>query len=220
MSGLGSPGGSSPLIGSEVRLQPTATPPMQLLNAAPPDIQYLKIPEGERGTEATLKLMKKLVMGPWGARNPGVVRVAREAVRHVGSKDYVAEAGAIYDYVKRHVRYRLDPVALEWVQTPLYTLTTQQGDCDDHAMLIAALAMAAGHRGAFRTVKGDPDRPESWSHVYGVIGVVKGGQTEWLAADTTQNGATLGWNPPESKLYGMATWVLDPDVAVEDQQWL
>lgn len=219
LGALGSPGGHSPGIGSEVRLQRVTTPPMELINAEKPDIQYVQIPAGEQGTVATLKLMKKLVFSPWGARNPDVALIARKIVSHVQSKDYEAEADAIFQYVKRHVRYRLDPVALEWLQTPRYTLTTQQGDCDDHSMVIASLALAAGHRAAFRTVKGDPQRPDAWSHVYGVIGVTKGGETQWYAADTTQQQSKLGWDPPESKLFGMATWVLEPDISVEDRQW-
>lgn len=216
---LGSPGGTSPDVGSMVNLPAVTAPPGQLVQADLPDIQYLKIPGGEAGTAATLKVMKRLVMGPHGARNPRIVLLARKLVQHVQSKDYVAEADAIFNYVKSHVRYRLDPVALEWVQTPIYTLQTHQGDCDDHASLIASLALAAGHRAAFRTVAGDPNRPQSWSHVYAVIGVTRKGETTWLAADTTQNRATLGWEPPEDKIFGKKTWVIDPNIAVEDKQW-
>jgi transglutaminase superfamily protein len=219
LSGLGSPGGSSPAVGSQVNMPRVNMPPVQLLNRPRPNVQVYEIPSGTKGTIATLKLMKKLVMGPWGGRNPDVVFLARDIVQHVGSKDYRQEANAIFEYVKAHVRYRLDPMAMEWIQTPLYTLQTAQGDCDDMSSLICALAVAAGHRAAFVTVAGDPSRPNSYSHVYAMIGVTTNGKTEWLAADATQNNATLGWEPPAEKVFKKTIWVLDPNIAVEDKQW-
>lgn len=220
LGGLGSPGGTSPSVGAQVNLPRVAMPPVELLNKQRPPVQVYKIPAGEKGTIATLKLMKKLVMGPWGARNPQVVFLARDIVQHVPSKDYWHEAQAIFEYVKGNVRYRLDPLALEWIQTPLYTLQTHQGDCDDMSSLIASLALAAGHRAAFVTVAGDPQRPNSYSHVYAMIGVSRKGKTEWLAADATINDSTIGWEPPGEKVFKKTVWVIDPNVRVEDRQWL
>jgi len=220
LGSLGSPGGASPGIGAHAPIQEIRDPGHSHVNANMPDIKYVKIPHGEKGTVATLKIMKKLVMGPWGARNPQVVLLANRIRDHVTSKDYRAEADAIYRYVKQHVKYKLDPSGLEWVQTPKYTLFERHaGDCDDHSTTIAALAIASGHRAAFRTVRGDPSRPNSWSHVYAAIGVTRGGQTEWFGADSTQQESTLGWDPPEGKRFGMATWVIDPNLAEEDKQW-
>jgi hypothetical protein len=89
--------------------------------------------------------------------------------------------------------------------------------CDGHATAIAALAMALGMKAGFRTVRGDPSRPNQWSHVYAVIGIGQGGKTTWLTADSTQQESYLGWDPPEGKLLGMKTWVIDPSMG--DAQW-
>jgi len=184
-----------------------------------PPIKYIRIPSGEKGTVATLKVMKGLVLGRWGHRNPEVVHLAREIVKEVPSKNYKGEAQAIFDFMRKNVKYNLDPAGLEYVPTPWYTLLVSgYEDCDGHATAIAALAMALGHRAAFRTVKGDKRRKDQWSHVYAVIGIPqKGGKTEWLTADSTQKEAYLGWNPPEGKLNGMKTWVIDP--TLEDVEW-
>jgi transglutaminase-like putative cysteine protease len=217
--GLGSPGGASPEIGRMSSIPAVASPPVQAIQANRPDIKYLKIPGGERGTVATLKLMKQLVFGPWGSRHPDIVLLSNRIRDSLPSKDYRAEADAIFRYVKGHIRYKLDPQGLEWIQTPTYTaFVRKSGDCDDHSILTASLASAAGFRTAFRTVRGDP-RSKSWTHVYPVIGITRRGKTEWLAADSTQKQSRLGWNPPEGKTYGMATWVLDPNMMEEDQQW-
>jgi hypothetical protein len=95
----------------------------------PPDVKVVKIPSGMAGTEATLKIMKKLVMSPWGARNPGIVLLAAKIRDRVPSKDYVAEADAIFQWVKSNVAYKLDPGGLEWVQTPTESVRRRAGDC-------------------------------------------------------------------------------------------
>lgn len=352
-----------------------------------PPIKYVKIPGGEWGTVATLKVMKELVLGKWGHRNPEVVLLAKKIVADVSpgpTKDYEAMAGALLGFMKTRVKYELDSAGLEWVQTPHYTLLvsgsgdcfakgtnvtrslaggrseevqienlrvgdriysrvnaharggpdydefcwttvlnvwdrgvrptwqvrtdnrtkgqsrfvrltpnhkvlvaqsdgklvearvsdldpgvalpridrdefvpmdpedgrtarvlevvrddlpvqcydvqTENGcvwlpdadchvrNCDDHSTATAALAMALGFRAGFRTVKGDRGRPEQWSHVYPVIGIPAGKEDVWLTADSTQKESVLGWDPPEGKLFGMKTWVIDPQTA-EGLEW-
>lgn len=186
-----------------------------------PPIKYVQIPHGEAGTRETLKVMKRLVLSPWGHRNPEVVWLARGIVDEVSpgpQKDYRAMAEKILAFMKENVSYRLDPAGLEYVPTPWYTLLVSgREDCDGHATAIAALAMALGMRAGFRTVKGDKSRPEQWSHVYAVIGVPEGNKTVWLTADSTQEESYLGWDPPEGKVLGMKTWVITP--GLEDMQW-
>jgi transglutaminase-like putative cysteine protease len=186
-------------------------------------VKYVRIPAGERGTVATLKVMKQLVLGPWGHRNPEVVNLARlivEGTSRGPAKNYRAMAEKILAFMKTNVDYVLDPAGLEYVPTAWHTLLVSgKEDCDGHAVSIASLAMALGMKAGFRTVKGDPGRPEQWSHVYAVIGVPgKKGKVEWLTADSTQPESYLGWDPPEGKLFGMKTWVIDPSIE-EGPRW-
>jgi hypothetical protein len=182
-----------------------------------PPVKYVEIPGGEAGTVETLRIMKKLALGKWGKNNPEVVELSRMVVSDVSpgpSKDYRAMAKRILEFVKENVAYRLDPSGLEYVCTPWYTLLVSgYEDCESSATAIAAMSIALGFRAAFRTVKGDSSRPEQWSHVYALIGIPgKKGSTVWLTADATQQESFLGWDPPEAKLFGMKTWVIDPSI--------
>lgn len=116
-----------------------------------PPVKYYKIPQGEDGTVATLKIMKGLVLSKWGHRNPEVIWLAKEVVRDVSpgpAKDYRAMAQAVLDFMKGDVTavarpggearpwgsagvdYMFDPAGLEYVQTPWYTLLSEgSGDC-------------------------------------------------------------------------------------------
>jgi hypothetical protein len=176
-----------------------------------PRVQLEGIPAGEGGTLATLERMRDLVLGEEGAHNAEVRFLAQRIVDGVGNKDYEGEARAIFQFMREHVRYTLDPRGLEWVQTPWFTLLVQgQGDCDDHSTAACALAAALGHGCAFRTVKGDPDRPDEWSHVYPVIGVRKNGKDLWLPVDSTEKHAEFGQDPPGAERVEQKTWIVVP----------
>jgi len=62
------------------------------------------------------------------------------------------------------------------------------GDCDDYAMLTAALLKARGVEANFVTVAADPSHPQQFSHVY-VAAYPPGGR---VALDTS-HGAYAGW---------------------------
>lgn len=183
-----------------------------LAGEAPPlsgRVDICEIPAGEKGTEATIAAMARFASGDYGSRHPGVIELARKLVRDLPSKAYRQEAQRIFDFVREHVRYVLDPRGLEWVQTPYHTLlVVGQGDCDDHATAIAALAMALGHGAAFKTVCADRRRPEEASHVYAMIGIREAGKIKWLGADTTTAEADLGWEPSPPRAWGGKMWTV------------
>lgn len=164
------------------------------------------------GTAQTIEVMRELAVA--GSQHPGI-RVAVERVtRGLPSKDYEAELRALFELVRQHVRYNLDPRSLELVQHPAYTMFVNGlGDCDDSSALIAALALAAGHGAAFRTIRTDPRRPDEFSHVYPVIGYRDRDGEHWFAADVTHprpETATWGWEAPEEARFGTQDWVLAP----------
>jgi transglutaminase-like putative cysteine protease len=78
--------------------------------------------------------------------------------------DYASEVLACYYWVCQHIRYLRDPYGLEFVKEPARTLESRAGDCDDIAVLLAAMAMTCGNRCRFVLVGfksgGQP------SHVY------------------------------------------------------
>jgi transglutaminase-like putative cysteine protease len=59
---------------------------------------------------------------------------------------------ALHYFVCRHVRYQRDPLTVELVKTPMATLETGVGDCDDIATLLAAMVLLCGSEARFVTV--------------------------------------------------------------------
>jgi hypothetical protein len=177
-----------------------------------PKVKRIQIPDGEGSTVATLRVMEDAVTGPEGAHNAEVRHLVMKIVEGLPSKAYEREVRAIYDFMFKNVRYTLDPRGLEWVQTPWYTLLVAgMGDCDDHATAIAALAIALGHGAGFRTVKGDPSRPDEWSHVYPIVGIRERGIPRWIPIDTTEiSKPRFGQDPPGADRVPQKNWVIAP----------
>lgn len=164
---------------------------MALLYALPeipqePDRQLVAIPDGPAGVAATLDAMVQF------ARqyriDPVIHRLASDIVAAIPSKSYLAEAQAVQDWVKNHVRYTQDVYDVETVQTPLYTLQRMQGDCDDHALLAGTLLQALGHPVRFKAVAFSA--PDQFEHVFAETKI----GPRWVALETTE-AAPLGWLP-------------------------
>jgi predicted transglutaminase-like cysteine proteinase len=167
-----------------------------------PIIKKVHIPSGEAGTFKTLEAMAGLAKE--ASQDPEFVGWARAIARSAPSKDYMGELQNIYDFVQRNVTYRQDPLGMEWVQDPRWTMFVDgAGDCDDAASTVAALGMAVGHGAAFKIVKTDSRRPDSYSHVYPLLGMRTGRGVVWVPADTTNvTSGFLGWEPPAERVFG------------------
>src|ERR1051325_2901538 len=121
-----------------------------VLYSAP--VTYTDHPPGMPHVRSTIGKMSALAKQ--GASSSPIVTLARRIVAAAGvpSKDYRGELAALYKWVRANIAYRKDPVHLEWLQSPDRTVEERAGDCDDHAILLAALAGALGHRYHFDTV--------------------------------------------------------------------
>jgi len=65
------------------------------------------------------------------------------------SGDYASEALACNYWVHQNIRYIKDPILAEYVRDSKRLLESRSGDCDDMAVLLAALLMACGNRCSF-----------------------------------------------------------------------
>lgn len=176
----------------------------QLVSGPRPDpatFRRVHIPDGKRGTTATLRVMGELATE--GAQDPYFIAYARGIVRECPGKDWRCELGAILAFDKRWVTYRGDSAVCEWVSSPGYVLFVDGAeDCDGLATLIASQVMSIGYGAKVRAVALNPRNPSEYSHVYAMAEVPGVG---WVAMDPVPTVARLGWEPPKEQ------WVMEPN---------
>jgi transglutaminase-like putative cysteine protease len=153
-----------------------------------PPVQLLGIPDGIEGVRVTLAHMARLVR-EWRHR-PELTEIARRIVGDLPEKDHVAEMVALFEFARDEIRYIRDTNGVERIQTPEYTLRERQGDCDDKAILLAALLESIGIPARFVAVGFSPD---FFEHVY--IEAMPD-FVEWIALDATER-VNAGWAPPD-----------------------
>ena len=143
------------------------------------------IAPGFIGSMQTLGQMRALVNR--SLSDPFIIETARSIIRDLPPRDYNAHARAIREYLAEHLQFAQDPRGQETLATPRYLLTkitnsyVVQGDCDDAAVLGAALAKAVGLRARF-IILAFYDQRAPFTHVYTVVK----GRTGWLDLDTTR----------------------------------
>lgn len=150
------------------------------------------LPNGTAGVFATIRAMRALVR-QWRA-DPRIVSAARSIVFNEAGKDHLSEARALFRFVQQRVRYTRDVLDVETLASPLVTLQTLGGDCDDHSTLLAALFESIGFPTRF-VVSGYSD-PGVFEHVYLHVDV----DGTWYACDTTER-ERFGWEPGDAVAY-------------------
>ena len=94
----------------------------------PLNANVYRVPPGDEGTKALGEAMVQVSRA--AAHDPMFVMWARAAVRDIPSKAYRSIARRLLEWVRANVRYRFDPLGLEWVQDPRHTLLVDgAGDC-------------------------------------------------------------------------------------------
>lgn len=150
------------------------------------------IPGGDAGTYATLSVMRQLAVN--GAISPVVRRVTAALAADAGG-DVWLQARLIRDWIDTHTQFLADPSVAEALQLPadmVRTIEAQgfaQGDCDDVAILAAAMALTIGLRARFVVVAfgaggSTGTAPAPFAHVWTELGDVQG--RFWLAVDPTR----------------------------------
>ena len=118
---------------------------------------------GDRGTIDTLHRMRRIARRQ--STELPLVMLARQVVLEAGQRDRPEAVLAIRRWLKRHTKFVPDPVGTEYLVAPLDMLERMgtrgvaAGDCDDVAMLGAALALAVGIRARFTAVAFDEGMP-------------------------------------------------------------
>lgn len=137
--------------------------------------------------------------------------VIANVISGVPDRDFPGQARAMLAWVQSNVRYVNE--TNEQLQTPDYTLKVRFGDCDDMAVLLAAMATSIAVPWRFvvagRTPQGKPVRwaenePQrfrgaQYYHIYLDLGVSgpqfrKNQGITWVPAEPTLKGAPLGYD--------------------------
>lgn len=158
-----------------------------MLLEQPQQSSLYQLPDGPEGTRATLDLMAELARA--NRTNPIIRGLAEKIIADVPQKDYVGEARAVQQFVLHAIRYTQDIDGVETLKDPVTTLASAMGDCDDKALLAAALLRSIGHPARFVAVSFND--PNMYEHVY----VETRAGTVWIPLETTEN-VDLGWSPP------------------------
>jgi hypothetical protein len=135
-----------------------------------PQISETEVGDGLSGNIQTIDLMKKVARLRSGDQLLRKLALNILANYRVKSHYFVDEALAIGDYVKNKVRYVRDPDNIERLQDPIDMIKdiqngTAQGDCDDMALVTAALLLSVGHQPLFRAVRYEQPLG-NFNHIY------------------------------------------------------
>lgn len=137
-----------------------------------------------------------------GKRDPRVYAFARDAVSRrcgdtwcIPEKDNVGEAKAIFDAIRRRVRYTSDIHGVDTYQKPHNTLRLASGDCDDLSVLACSALLSVGIPCRFKVIrtKGGSD----WNHIYAQAGFPRANPTRWISMDASVP-VQFGWEAPRS----------------------
>jgi hypothetical protein len=145
---------------------------------------HYSLSDGQRGTWQTIDAMVKLCHE--AVLDEQVRQAALAICAPVAGHDFDGEVRRLYEWVRDNVTFRRDPLNVERVQTPINTLNFKTGDCDDQALLLAALLSSLGHPCQFIVQAADGETPD---HVY--LEAALGNQ--WVSLDPIAEDKTFGW---------------------------
>ena len=142
------------------------------------------IPSGDIGTSQTVYKMKQLVNQ--SLSDPAVIQTARGIAIQFYQRDLDSQAQGIRRFMQDHFQFINDPRGVELLVTPRAMIDTiakryvVSGDCDEAAILGAALGKAIGMRARFVLLAFQGR--SSYAHVYAILR----GTSGWVSLDTTR----------------------------------
>ena len=162
------------------------------LHAGSPDLGSisLSIAEGDQGTAQTIDAIRMLVRA--GVRDAAVNRTALGILQGVSAHDTLAEAKAIYQWIRKNIRFTNDIYGAETLRPAREILSVRAGDCDCiNGVLLPALLLSVGIPVRLVTINADKTRPEFFSHIYAEAEI----NGAWIPMDAASKNASFGAAP-------------------------
>jgi hypothetical protein len=156
-----------------------------------PRIRICRVPKGNAGTLVTARLIADLICE--GAKDFYVRQKAIQIFRQyrVPPKDRHGEVVALFEWVKRHIRYTRDIFRTELLHTARRMLELRAGDCDDMTILLGAMLISTGHPVRIVLAGFRPGKPHAYSHIYLEVNLAG----RWVPLDATVQ-RPMGFAPP------------------------
>lgn len=136
-----------------------------------------------------------------GKRDPQLYAFARSVITNkcgtkwcIPEKDNKKEAKAIFDAIRRRVRYTSDIHGVDTYQNPGKTLALGTADCDDYSTLLCSAMLSVGIPCRFKVIRtrGGKD----WNHIYAQAGFPRAKPTQWISMDASVP-VPFGWEAPK-----------------------
>src|SRR5262245_15951848 len=156
-----------------------------------PRIRIYRVPKGTKGTLVTARIIARMIRD--GAKDFYVRQKAIQIFRGYGvrPKDQFGEVTALFDWVRRNIRYTRDIFRVELLHSARRMLEFRAGDCDDMTILLGAMLLSTGYPVRLVLVGFQPQKPHVYSHIYPEVNVVG----RWIPVDGTMQ-HPIGWAPP------------------------
>lgn len=149
-------------------------------------VTSIALPGGDAGTIATLRHMKRLARQ--GAIHPLVRQTAINITYGMGTQP-LAQAKTLRAWLEQSILFQRDPYQIEALHAPdavlraILTRGTASLDCDDVAILAAALGITLGLRARFVAVGFGGSR-DSFRHVWADLADPR--RPGWVDCDITR----------------------------------
>lgn len=160
--------------------------------------------DGDPGVAQTIRAMRSLIRQ--GKQDPAVHELAAQILTkaRVPAFDWTGEARAVYDSVRKNLRFTRDPYGNETLTAAPDIIRLKIGDCDDFTVLICSLLQTIGQECRIVTIateapylgssrsfpSGGPELPE-FIHVYPEA-LLDG---RWVALDAARKHPAFGKSP-------------------------
>lgn len=135
-----------------------------------------------------------------GKRDPVVGQLVGEIVYNIDEKDYEEKLTAIFNWVRKNIRYTHDPHNVELFQRAVRILELGLADCDCLSILIGAMVQNIGYPVRLRVIGISSNEPE---HIYPLVGIPPNeSQNEYsqLVAMDASVDKPIGWQIDEDQI--------------------
>jgi hypothetical protein len=165
--------------------------------------------DGDAGVEQTVRGTSRarsmIGLIDRGKKDPQVRGMAAQIIRaaNVPAFDFRGEYRAIFEWVKRNIRWTRDPTNKEGIQDAATTLQWGIGDCDCMSILICSLLGSIGARTRLVTISNHADAPEDFSHIFPEVRL----DGRWIPVDAGRRAPAWGKGP--SRWFRRRNWDVD-----------